>query len=28
MHWMWLIAAYLLGSFFPVSRILGGLKGA
>lgn len=28
MHWIWLIAAYLLGSFFPISKILGMVKAA
>lgn len=26
-HWLWLVVAYLLGSFFPVSKILGAVKG-
>jgi hypothetical protein len=26
MHWFWLIVAYLIGSFFPVSKILSAVK--
>lgn len=25
-HWGWLILAYLIGSFFPISKFLGSVK--
>jgi len=25
-HWIWLLIGFVIGSFFPLQRVLGGLK--